>query len=64
MNQLSEELKKELWKKAQTNGFDASEYRVLLGEINRIIDEKTWITREHLNSIPASMHYDINGNLL
>lgn len=58
--QLSDTLKKELYKEAQTNGFNSGEYLGLLTAVDNLLNELTMHTQEYLHDIKPN-DYDVNG---
>lgn len=64
MIQLSNELKTELHKEATANGFNDTEYRILLGMVDRLLTEQTMKTVENVHGTAPTDEYDIEGNLL
>lgn len=49
--QLSKEMKHELYKEAQTNGFNEQEYLLLLTGVDNLITDMTLHTQEYTKNI-------------
>lgn len=58
--QLSDELKQELYKEAQTNGFNSQEYLLLLTGVDNLLNEMSLHTQEALKGTKPN-DYDVNG---
>ena len=60
MSQLSNELKRELYREALLNGFNSAEYGLLLTGVDNLLNEMTAHTQNWLKGTQPD-EYDIDG---
>ena len=57
---MDDKLKQALYEEAQTNGFNSTEYGLLLTAVDNLLNDMTLHTQEYLKGTTPD-DYDING---
>lgn len=61
--QLSKKIQEELYKEAQTNGFNSQEYLLLLTGVDNLLNEMSLHTQEAIKGTKPN-DYDVDGRVL